>query len=68
MPRLDEVFKKSGVPTHTFVAPSEFDHVVKSPTLISPKSGEIRMGHPPPAGCPRRKMLRSIQLDSSHRC
>ena len=28
MPRLDEVFKKSGVPTHTFVAPKEYTRVV----------------------------------------
>jgi hypothetical protein len=27
MPRLDEVFKKSGVPTYTFVPPDEFDRV-----------------------------------------
>ncbi len=28
MLRLDEVFKKSGLPTHTFVAPNEFNRVV----------------------------------------
>lgn len=28
MPRLDEVFKKSGVPTHTFVPPLEYDRVL----------------------------------------
>lgn len=28
MPRLDEVFKKSGVPTHTFVPPNEYNRVV----------------------------------------
>jgi hypothetical protein len=28
VPRLDEVFKKSGVPTHTFVAPKEYTKVV----------------------------------------
>lgn len=27
MPRIDEVFKKSGVPTHTFVEPDEYDRV-----------------------------------------
>jgi len=27
MPRLDEVYKKSGVPTHTFVPPLEYDRV-----------------------------------------
>ena len=28
MPRIDEVFKKSGVPTHTFVAPAEYERVL----------------------------------------
>ena len=28
MARIDEVFKKSGVPTHTFVPPAEFERVV----------------------------------------
>lgn len=28
MPRLDEVFKKSGVPTHTFVPPKEYTKVI----------------------------------------
>lgn len=28
MPRIDEVFKKSGVPTHTFVPPAEFSRVL----------------------------------------
>lgn len=28
MPRLDEVFKKSGVPTHTFVPPAEYGRVL----------------------------------------
>lgn len=28
MPRLDEVFKKSGVPTHTFVPPQEYNRVL----------------------------------------
>ncbi len=28
MPRIDEVFKKSGVPTHTFVPPVEYERVV----------------------------------------
>lgn len=30
MARLDEVFKKSGVPTHTFVPPMEYDRVLVS--------------------------------------
>ncbi len=42
MPRLDEVFKKSGVPTHTFVPPSEFDHVVVA--LKTPGRGLIVEG------------------------
>lgn len=28
MPRIDEVFKKSGVPTHTFVQPAEYERVL----------------------------------------
>lgn len=28
MPRIDEVFKKSGVPTHTFVPPLEYERVL----------------------------------------
>lgn len=42
MPRLDEVFKKSGVPTHTFVAPSEFDRVAVA--LQTPGRGIIIEG------------------------
>lgn len=30
MPTLEDVFKKSGVPTHTFVAPIEYDRVLVS--------------------------------------
>src|SRR5581483_2106746 len=40
--RLDEVFKKSGVPTHTFVAPSEFGRVVVA--LRTPGRGLIIEG------------------------
>lgn len=42
MPRLDEVFKKSGVPTHTFVAPSEYDRVAVA--LQTPGRGIIIEG------------------------
>lgn len=42
MPRLDEVFKKSGVPTHTFVAPTEFDRVLVA--LKTPGRGIIVEG------------------------
>lgn len=42
MPRLDEVFKKSGVPTHTFVAPSEYDRVAVA--LRTPGRGIIIEG------------------------
>lgn len=28
MPRIDEVFKKSGVPTHTFVPPAEYERIL----------------------------------------
>jgi hypothetical protein len=42
MPRLDEVFKKSGVPTYTFVAPNEFDRVVVA--LRTPGRGIIVEG------------------------
>ncbi len=42
MLRLDEVFKKSGVPTHTFVPPSEYDRVVVA--LRTPGRGIIVEG------------------------
>lgn len=42
MPRLDEVFKKSGLPTHTFVAPGEYNRVVAS--LKTPGRGMIVEG------------------------
>jgi hypothetical protein len=42
MPRLDEVFKKSGVPTHTFVAPTEFERVLVA--LRTPGRGIIVEG------------------------
>jgi hypothetical protein len=42
MPRIDEVFKKSGVPTHTFVAPMEYDRVTVA--LRTPGRGIIIEG------------------------
>lgn len=42
MPRLDEVFKKSGVPTHTFVAPLEYNRVAVA--LRTPGRGIIVEG------------------------
>ena len=42
MPRLDEVFKKSGVPTHTFVEPTEYNRV--SVALRTPGRGIIVEG------------------------
>jgi hypothetical protein len=42
MPRLDEVFKKSGVPTYTFVPPTEFDRVLVA--LKTPGRGIIVEG------------------------
>jgi Holliday junction resolvasome RuvABC ATP-dependent DNA helicase subunit len=42
VPRLDEVFKKSGVPTHTFVSPAEYDRVAVS--LKTPGRGIIIEG------------------------
>lgn len=42
MPRLDEVFKKSGVPTHTFVPPLEYERV--SVALRTPGRGIIVEG------------------------
>lgn len=42
MPRIDEVFKKSGVPTHTFVPPLEYDRVAVA--LRTPGRGIIIEG------------------------
>jgi hypothetical protein len=42
VPRLDEVFKKSGVPTHTFVPPAEYDRVTVA--LKTPGRGIIVEG------------------------
>lgn len=42
MPRIDEVFKKSGVPTHTFVAPDEYERVIVA--IRTPGRGVIVEG------------------------
>lgn len=42
MPRIDEIFKKSGVPTHTFVQPAEYDRVLVA--LQTPGRGIIVEG------------------------
>jgi hypothetical protein len=42
MSRIDEVFKKSGVPTHTFVAPDEYERVIVA--LRTPGRGIIVEG------------------------
>lgn len=42
MPRIDEVFKKSGVPSHTFVAPVEYERVTVA--LQTPGRGIIVEG------------------------
>lgn len=65
MPRLDEVFKKSGVPTYTFVAPSEFDRVRVA--LQTPGRGLIIEG---PSGIGKtscvKKALEALSL--TERC
>lgn len=53
MPRLDEVFKKSGLATHTFVEPSEFDRVVVA--LRTPGRGLIIEG---PSGIGKTSCVR----------
>lgn len=64
MPRLDEVFKKSGLPTHTFVPPNEFNRVVIS--IQTPGRGVIIEG---PSGIGKtscvKKALEAIGLADS---
>lgn len=64
MPRLDEVFKKSGVPTYTFVPPTEFDRVVVA--LQTPGRGIIVEG---PSGIGKtscvKKALESLERTES---
>ena len=64
MPRLDEVFKKSGVPTHTFVAPLEYERVKVA--LRTPGRGIIIEG---PSGIGKtscvKKALEELELSDS---
>jgi hypothetical protein len=64
MPRLDEVFKKSGVPTFTFVEPIEYARVLVA--LQTPGQGIIVEG---PSGIGKtsciKKALDELQLSSS---
>ncbi len=64
MPRLDEVFKKSGIPTHTFVEPGEFDRVCV--TLKTPGRGIIIEG---PSGIGKtscvKKALEHVEMSDS---
>ena len=64
MPRIDEVFKKSGVPTHTFVAPVEYERVTVA--LQTPGRGIIVEG---PSGIGKtsciKKALEEVSLAGS---
>lgn len=64
MPRIDEVFKKSGVPTHTFVAPVEYERVAVA--LQTPGRGIIVEG---PSGIGKtsciKKALEDVALADS---
>jgi hypothetical protein len=64
MPRLDEVFKKSGVPTYTFVEPSEFDRVTVA--IRTPGRGLIIEG---PSGIGKtscvKKALDAVEMSDS---
>ena len=64
MPRIDEVFKKSGVPTHTFVAPLEYERVTVA--LQTPGRGIIVEG---PSGIGKtscvKKALEELGLSGS---
>lgn len=59
MPRLDEVYKKSGVPTHTFVAPSEYARVLVA--LQTPGRGIIVEG---PSGIGKTSCMKKALEDS----
>jgi hypothetical protein len=59
MPRLDEVYKKSGVPTHTFVAPSEYARVLVA--LQTPGRGIIVEG---PSGIGKTSCVKKALEDS----
>jgi serine kinase of HPr protein (carbohydrate metabolism regulator) len=64
VPRLDEVFKKSGVPTHTFVPPAEYDRVAVA--LKTPGRGIIVEG---PSGIGKtscvRRTIDDVGLEAS---
>lgn len=64
MLRIDEVFKKSGIPTHTFVLPIEYERVVVS--LRTPGRGMIIEG---PSGIGKtsciKKALEDVGLNAS---
>ena len=55
MPRLDEVFKKSGIPTHTFVEPGEYRRVVVA--MQTPGRGVIVEG---PSGIGKTSCVRKV--------
>ena len=58
MPRIDEVFKKSGVPTHTFVAPVEYERVKVA--LKTPGRGMIVEG---PSGIGKTSCIKKALED-----
>lgn len=64
MSKLSEVFKKSGVPTHTFVEPNEYTRVIVA--LQTPGRGIIVEG---PSGIGKtsciKKALENLGMDSS---
>lgn len=60
MPRIDEVFKKSGVPTYTFVAPLEYERVKVA--LQTPGRGVIIEG---PSGIGKTSCIQRVLQDVS---
>ena len=65
MPRIDEVFKKSGVPTHTFVPPVEYERVIVA--LQTPGRGVIVEG---PSGIGKTSCIKKAleELGFSESC
>ena len=61
VPKLNEVFKTSGIPTYTFVEPSEYRRIILS--LMSPGRGLVIEG---PSGigktCSAIKALDSLNM------